>query len=129
MKKYLLFLVTGLSLIGTVACTNQKTTEKPKENQSTSTLSETKENEQKSSPSESSKSDTKDGEEKTSESSNQSIRTSEGSKSELGQARITLFQEGIDSSRLSDQEVLKLWEQAKADKTKFIKSVKEKLNQ
>jgi hypothetical protein len=65
MKKYLLFLVAGLSLIGNVACTNQKTTEKPKENQSTSTLSETKENEQKSSPSESSKSDIKDGEEKT----------------------------------------------------------------
>lgn len=126
MKKYLLFLVVGLSLIGTVACTNQNTTENPKENQSTSKM---KENEQKSSQTEDSKSDMKEETAKTSESSNQSIRTSEGSKSDLGQARIALFQEGIDSSTLSDQEVLKLWEQAEANKTVFIKIVKERLNQ
>ncbi|EKF52522.1 hypothetical protein [Lactococcus garvieae] len=117
MKKYILLLIVGLTMLNLTACQkSEKTTEY---SQSTST-------EKKSSTSPSSSSDSENSS-KPSSSSKESIHTSEGSESNLGKARIAIYQAGIDSSALSDEDVLRLWNRSAKDKVDFISLVKEEL--
>ncbi len=56
------------------------------------------------------------------------IRTESGSTTDLGQARIALYEVGIDSHSMSDDEILNIWERSN-NKEEFIKNVKEFLGQ
>ena len=56
------------------------------------------------------------------------IRTESGSTTDLGQARIALYEAGIDSHSMTDNEILTVWERSK-DKDEFVKNVKELLGQ
>ena len=47
--------------------------------------------------------------------------------SNLTQARLKLYQAGIDSSSISDEQLLKYWDEAKKEKIDFVKYVQDKL--
>ena len=47
--------------------------------------------------------------------------------SNLTQARLKLYQAGIDSSSISDEQLLRYWDEAKKEKVDFVKYVQDKL--
>ncbi|MDR2660633.1 MAG: hypothetical protein LBC17_01100 [Lactobacillaceae bacterium] len=135
MKKYLLYAISAIAIFGIIYYGIQKINNS-KENTQTKKISKSIKTKQDSSQNSSQSSANKeessskapDSQTSPTSSFNSTIRTSEGSKSDLGQARILIYQEGIDSSPLSDDDILKLWNNANKNKTDFIKKVKEKLN-
>lgn len=56
------------------------------------------------------------------------VRTESGSTTDIGQARIALYEAGIDSHSMTDDDILTVWERSK-DKEEFVKNVKEYLGQ
>lgn len=67
---------------------------------------------------------------KTSESiasSSETVKTSDVQGSDLTQARLKLYQAGIDSSSISDEQLLKYWDEAKKEKINFVKYVQDRL--
>ena len=48
------------------------------------------------------------------------VRTKSGSTTDLGQARIALYEAGIDSHSMTDDDILTVWERSK-DKEEFVK--------
>lgn len=47
--------------------------------------------------------------------------------SNLTQARLKLYQAGIGSSSISDEQLLKYWDEAKKEKINFVKYVQDRL--
>jgi hypothetical protein len=43
--------------------------------------------------------------------------------SDLGKARLALYEQGIDSSSITDKQLLKYWDAAKAQNTDFVQYV------
>jgi hypothetical protein len=60
-------------------------------------------------------------------SSNETVKTSDAQASDLTQARLMLYQAGIDSSSISDEQILEYWEAAQKQKIDFVKYVQDKL--
>ena len=59
--------------------------------------------------------------------SDNTIRDEKGSETSLGQARITLYEAGIDSSSIDDETIVAMWDSSKGNKEAYIQSVKEYL--
>ena len=60
-------------------------------------------------------------------SSSETVKTEDVQGSNLTQARLKLYQAGIDSSSISDEQLLKYWDEAKKEKIDFVKYVQDKL--
>ena len=60
-------------------------------------------------------------------SSNQTVKTSDVQDSDLTKARLSLYEAGVDSSSISDEQLLKYWDEAKKEKIDFVKYVQDKL--
>ncbi len=60
-------------------------------------------------------------------SSNQTVKTSDVQGSDLTKARLSLYEAGVNSSSISDEQLLKYWDEAKKEKLDFVKYVQSKL--
>lgn len=60
-------------------------------------------------------------------SSSETVKTEDVQGSNLTQVRLKLYQAGIDSSSISDEQLLRYWDEAKKEKVDFVKYVQEKL--
>lgn len=60
-------------------------------------------------------------------SSSETVKTEDVQGSNLTQAMLKLYQAGIDSSSISDEQLLKYWDEAKKEKIDFVKYVQDKL--
>lgn len=60
-------------------------------------------------------------------SSNETVKTSDVQGSDLTKARLSLYEAGVDSSSISDEQLLKYWDEAKKEKLDFVKYVQSKL--
>ena len=60
-------------------------------------------------------------------SSSETVKTSDVQGSDLTQARLKLYHGGIDSSSISDEQLLKYWKEAKKEKLDFVQYVQDKL--
>ncbi|GHU37240.1 hypothetical protein FACS1894192_05690 [Bacilli bacterium] len=60
-------------------------------------------------------------------SSNQTVKTSDVQGSDVTEARLSLYEAGVNSSSISDEELLKYWDEAKKEKLDFVKYVQDKL--
>ena len=60
-------------------------------------------------------------------SSNETVKTSDVQGSDLTKARLSLYEAGVDSSSISDEQLLKYWDEAKKEKIDFVKYVQDKL--
>lgn len=60
-------------------------------------------------------------------SSSETVKTSDVQGSDLTQARLALYHAGIDSSGISDEQLLKYWEASKNEKSDFVQYVKDRL--
>ena len=63
----------------------------------------------------------------TSASSSETVKTSEVQGNNLTQARLALYHAGIDSSSISDEQLVKYWQAAKQEKSDFVQYVKARL--
>lgn len=146
MKKISIVAILVVSLIGLSGCGN-KQTEKQSQKDSSTEVAKSKESTKQSST-ETSKSDasveqsksempkttTSEDKKDTTDSkvstdpqapqSDHTVRTESGSKTDLAQARIALYQAGVDSHTMTDDEILSIWERSK-NTDDFVKNVKE----
>lgn len=60
-------------------------------------------------------------------SSSFTVKTDEGADSDLGQARTALYLAGINTSSVSDDQILKWWENSKKEGLDFVKYAKKQL--
>lgn len=60
-------------------------------------------------------------------SSNESVKIPDVQGSDLTQARLALYQAGVDSSSISDEQLVKYWQAAKQEKSDFVQYVKDRL--
>lgn len=60
-------------------------------------------------------------------SSSETVKTSDVQGSDLTQARLALYHAGIDSSSISDEQLVKYWQAAKQEKSDFVQYVKARL--
>ncbi len=118
MKKIGLILMV-LASSSLVACGAKKDDVKPVKSVSKSTSAI-----KKSTPSKSS--ETPESSE-TPPSSNETVKTSDVQGSDLTKARLSLYEAGVDSSSISDEQLLKYWDEAKKEKLDFVKYVQSKL--
>ena len=118
MKKIGLMLMV-LASSSLVACGAKKDDVKPVKSVSKSTSAI-----KKSTPSKSS--ETPESSE-TPPSSNETVKTSDVQGSDLTKARLSLYEAGVDSSSISDEQLLKYWDEAKKEKLDFVKYVQSKL--
>ena len=118
MKKIGLILMV-LASSSLVACGAKKDDVKPVKSVSKSTSAI-----KKSTPSKSS--ETPESSE-TLPSSNQTVKTSDVQGSDLTKARLSLYEAGVNSSSISDEQLLKYWDEAKKEKLDFVKYVQSKL--
>lgn len=58
--------------------------------------------------------------------SDDTIRTEEGRATDLGKARIILYEAGIDSHSLTNEEILRIWKRSQGTKD-FVKNIREVL--
>ncbi len=118
MKKIGLILMV-LASSSLVACGAKKDDVKPVKSVSKSTSAI-----KKSTPSKSS--ETPESSE-TPPSSNETVKTSDVQGSDLTKARLSLYEAGVDSSSISDEQLLIYWDEAKKEKADFVKYVQSKL--
>ena len=118
MKKIGLILMV-LASSSLVACGAKKDDVKPVKSVSKSTSAI-----KKSTPSKSS--ETPESSE-TPPSSNETVKTSDVQGSDLTKARLSLYEAGVDSSSISDEQLLIYWDEAKKEKADFVKYVQDKL--
>lgn len=60
-------------------------------------------------------------------SSSETVKTSDVQGSDLTQARLALYHAGVDSSSISDEQLVKYWQAAKQEKSDFVQYVKARL--
>lgn len=130
MKKISSILLMTVVLFGLTACSKTQKKEttsssKPSNSQHSSPSStSTSESQNSQTSTQQSSTEERSSETPPSTSSSKSIHTKEGSESDLGKARLTLYQEGIDSSSISDEKLIELYNKADGDKENFIALVK-----
>ena len=117
MKKIGLILMV-LASSSLVACGAKKDDVKPVKSVSKSTSAI-----KKSTPSKSS--ETPESSE-TPPSSNETVKTSDVQGSDLTKARLSLYEAGVDSSSISDEQLLIYWDEAKKEKVDFVKYVQDR---
>lgn len=59
-------------------------------------------------------------------SSNETVKSADAQGSDLTKARLSLYEAGVDSSSISDEQLLKYWDEAKKEKRDFVKYVQDK---
>ena len=121
MKKIGLILMV-LASSSLVACGAKKDDVKPVKSVSKSTSAI-----KKSTPSKSSEAPESSESSETLPSSNETVKTSDVQGSDLTKARLSLYEAGVDSSSISDEQLLKYWDEAKKEKADFVKYVQDKL--
>lgn len=60
-------------------------------------------------------------------SSSQTVKTSDVQEDNLTKARLTLYQAGVNSSTISDAQLMTYWDEAEQNKVDFVSYVKDKL--
>ncbi len=128
MKRISILFLLSIGLMSLSGC-NHRDTDKSKVSEEPQTAESTEKSkekpEQKSTPSEQNKS-SESSEEVEKPKSENTIRDEKGSTSDLGKARIALYEAGIDSHTLTDDEVLTVWKKSKTNE-EFIKNIRQLL--
>jgi len=127
-KKQLWFVIFGIVVIGLIVggfllLNHNSTTKQQGKQVSQASTSSTAKNasseNQSSAPSQSSES--------SASVSSKTVRTSEAQSEVRTKARQALYEAGIDSSSISDEQIVTYWDEAKAQKVDFVEYVQAKL--
>lgn len=140
MKKLVVIFLLGISFLGLSGC-NHEATEKQSPKQSSSELPKSEKSTEQSKPDKTKEStspkettpeksdraeDAKVSDDPQAPKSEDTVRTEEGRTTDLGKARIILYEAGIDSHSLTNEEILGIWKRSQGTKD-FVKNVKEVL--
>lgn len=141
MKKISVIALLLVSLFGLSGCGNQQTNKQPQKDSSTVKSdtatsksdasveqSKSEKNQETTSKDNTSTEASKVSPDPQAPEADHTVRTESGSTTDLGQARIALYEVGIDSHSMTDDDILTVWERSK-DKEEFVKNVKEYLGQ